>query len=120
LKHTDTEAILPLARRRSEQKRGRSRSSPNRTRVSFPCLRGVYREIRENGSEIEPNDPLWADLNIVAGLARTRPAAWLEQSQFYDDLIDAQPFAQEFESWLELIWTEGCKAALEKYTADFV
>ena len=70
---------------------------------------------RESGSEIEPNDPLWSDLNAAAQQARTRPAAWLEQSQFYGDLAKSQPFASAFDDWLRMIWSEGCETALKSY-----
>jgi len=73
---------------------------------------------RENGTEIEPNDPMWADLTAAAKLAKTRPAAWLEQSRFYGDLAEATLFADAFERWLTLIWAEGIEAALTAYTAN--
>jgi len=70
---------------------------------------------RENGTGIEPNDPLWSDLNAAAQQARTRSAAWLEQSRFYGDLAGSQAFAGAFDCWLRLIWTEGCEAAMKEY-----
>lgn len=70
---------------------------------------------REDGSVIEPNDPLWGDLVPVAQAARTRPAAWLEQRHFYGELSAAQPFAEAFEKWLKMIWAEGSVAALDEY-----
>ena len=73
---------------------------------------------RENGTQIAPNDPLWDDLTKAAALARTRPLAWLEQSRIYGDLAGAKPFAEAFDGWLRLIWSEGCEAALSIYAAD--
>ena len=73
---------------------------------------------REDGSVIEPNDPVWDDLTAVAARARTRPAAWLEQMRIYGDLAKEPPFAEAFDRWLRLIWTEGCDAALSKYAAQ--
>ena len=73
---------------------------------------------REDGSTIEPNDPFWADLTVVAHQAKTTPGAWLGQRRFYGDLADAGPFAEAFKGWLSLIWAEGCEAALAKYAAD--
>ncbi len=70
---------------------------------------------REDGSQIEPNDPFWDALSAAAAEARKRPAAWLEQRQFYGDLADNQGFAATFEDWLDLIWTQGCEAALSRY-----
>lgn len=72
---------------------------------------------REDGTEIEPNDPFWSDLTAVARDARDRPCAWLEQRRFYGELRQAQPFAEAFEGWLRLIWEVGCEAALKKYVS---
>lgn len=72
---------------------------------------------RENGTQIAANDPVWNDLNKAARAAKSRPAAWLEQRRFYGDLADAQPFVQAFEGWLNLIWAQGCEAALKTYAA---
>ncbi|WP_421722905.1 mannitol dehydrogenase family protein [Bauldia sp.] len=72
---------------------------------------------REDGSAIEPNDPYWDDLVSAAKTARERPRAWLEQSQYYGDLVDAEPFANAFDRWLQAIWSQGSVAAIERYTA---
>ena len=72
---------------------------------------------RENGSVIEPNDPLWDTLLAAAKAARDRPRAWLEQRQFYGDLVEAPRFADAFERWLSRIWSKGCEAALRAYAA---
>ena len=72
---------------------------------------------RENGSVIEPNDPLWDTLLAAAKAARDHPRAWLEQRQFYGDLVEAPRFADAFERWLSRIWSEGCEAALRAYAA---
>ena len=70
---------------------------------------------REDGGGIAPNDPLWNTLVEAAKAARDRPRAWLEQRQFYGDLIDAPRFVDAFERWLGVIWTQGCEAALRQY-----
>lgn len=70
---------------------------------------------REDGTSIQPNDPLWDELVEVATQARSRPMAWLEQHRFYGDLAEATLFAESFESWLQLIWEDGCDAALARY-----
>ena len=72
---------------------------------------------RENGSVIEPNDPFWNTLLAAAKAARDRPRVWLEQRQFYGDLVEAPRFADAFERWLSRIWSEGCEAALRAYAA---
>ena len=70
---------------------------------------------REDGSVIEPNDPFWSELQAAAATARQRPAAWLEQSQFYGDLIDAEQFVRSFERWLSMIWYGGSANAIRIY-----
>ena len=70
---------------------------------------------REDGSEIDPNDPLWNALTEVAKEARATPRQWLAQDSLYGDLAKAEPFAEAFEQWLSLIWAEGCEAALSAY-----
>ena len=72
---------------------------------------------REDGSVIEPNDPLWDTLQVTAKAARDRPRAWLEQRRFYGDLVEAPRFAKAFERWLDTLWSDGCEAALEAYAA---
>lgn len=73
---------------------------------------------REDGTQIEPNDPCWADLMTVAKAARERPRAWLEQEGIYGDLAAAPPFAEAFERWLTLIWKDGTMTALAKYAGN--
>ncbi|MDE2912168.1 MAG: mannitol dehydrogenase family protein [Paracoccaceae bacterium] len=72
---------------------------------------------REDGSVIAPNDPLWDTLQTAAKAARERPLAWLEQRQFYGDLVKASRFANAFEHWLKRIWSDGCEAALQAYVS---
>ncbi len=73
---------------------------------------------REDGSLVEPNDPLWDTLLATAKAARDRPRVWLEQHRLYGDLVDAPRFADAFERWLSRIWSEGCEAALQAYAAS--
>lgn len=72
---------------------------------------------REDGSEIEPNDPYWDDLTARAKEARNTPRAWLEMRQIYGDLADDPRFAECFERWLSMIWDEGLEAAITDYLA---
>ena len=72
---------------------------------------------REDGTEIEPNDPFWDTLRSAAKAARERPRVWLEQRRFYGDLAEAPRFADAFERWLDRIWSNGCEASLQAYTA---
>ncbi len=71
--------------------------------------------VREDGSVIEANDPIWDDLNETALKAKTHPAAWLDQRRIYGDLAKAEPFFKAFCEWPALIWPDGCEAALTKY-----
>lgn len=70
---------------------------------------------REDGTVIEPNDPIWDELQAAAKQARERPGAWLEQRRIYGELGDARAFAEPFERWLALIWSDGAEAALRAY-----
>ncbi len=72
---------------------------------------------REDGSVIEPNDPYWDILMEAAQAAREHPRDWLEQRQFYGDLVEAPRFVNAFERWLNRIWSDGCEATLQAYTA---
>ena len=70
---------------------------------------------RENGSQIEPNDPFWDELQKVAQAAQTDPAVWLAQTQYYGNLAEQARFADAFKKWLKLIWDDGMDATLETY-----
>ena len=72
---------------------------------------------REDGTEIEPNDPFRDTLRSAAKAAREHPRAWLEQRRFYGDLAEAPRFADAFERWLDRIWSSGCEASLQAYAA---
>ncbi|MBD1558567.1 mannitol dehydrogenase family protein [Vibrio sp. S9_S30] len=73
---------------------------------------------REDGSEIVPNDPIWAKLNFAATAAKFSPVAWIEQRQLYGDLADNQTFTTHFSYWLNLIYSEGMEAAIKNYLKD--
>ncbi len=70
---------------------------------------------REDGTEIEPNDPFWEELSETARRAKSEPLAWLEMRQTYGDLADQARFANVFSKWLSLIWSQGVEAAIETY-----
>lgn len=73
---------------------------------------------REDGSRIAPNDPCWGALSEAAAAARLRPQAWLEQHHIYGGLAEDSRFSAAFSRWLELIWAEGCDAALRAYAGQ--
>ncbi|NNE50871.1 MAG: mannitol dehydrogenase family protein [Sulfitobacter sp.] len=72
--------------------------------------------IREDGSKIEANDPFWDELMDRAMAAKARPMVWLEQDRIYGDLKGQSAFADAFSHWLNLVWDDGCEAALKEYT----
>ena len=70
---------------------------------------------REDGSVIEPNDPMWDSLQVAAKAAKDDPSQWLEQRMLYGDLADNNQFAEAFSRWLAEIWSDGVEAALSDY-----
>nr|WP_237212620.1 mannitol dehydrogenase family protein [Ruegeria lacuscaerulensis] len=74
--------------------------------------------VREDGSEIAPNDPQWDDLKKTALASQANPVLWIEQSQFYGDLGRDTHFAEAFASWLTGIWHHGSRVAIADYTAQ--
>ena len=73
---------------------------------------------REDGSDIEPNDPLWEVLQMTAKAARADPMKWLSMRNVYGDLADQKTFSQPFCNWLQMIWDEGIEAAIERYCSE--
>lgn len=72
---------------------------------------------REDGSKIEPNDPFWDELTAKANEARDTPRSWLDMRQIYGDLADEPRFADRFEHWLGMIWTDGLETTISAYLA---
>ena len=73
---------------------------------------------REDGTTIQPNDPIWDKLGTAAKAARDDPQAWLNQRDLYGDLADNARFSESFARWLSLIWNDGTEAALRDYLQD--
>ena len=71
--------------------------------------------IREDGSNIESNDPFWEQLNAAAHRSKTEPEHWLRMQHLYGDLADNQAFSTRFSSWLSLIWDQGVEATITSY-----
>jgi len=71
--------------------------------------------IREDGTEISPNDPIWDELHAAATAARDDPLAWISNSSLYGDLVHDTCVVTEFVSWLPEIWKNGSRAAIKKY-----
>jgi mannitol 2-dehydrogenase len=70
---------------------------------------------REDGSQIEANDPIWEQLQPIASAAQENPDLWLEQRQIYGNMTEEPRFATAFTNSLRRIWTEGTEAALKYY-----
>ncbi|WP_170561340.1 mannitol dehydrogenase family protein [Ruegeria atlantica] len=73
--------------------------------------------VREDGSEIAPNDPHWANLQKTALASRGEPRLWIEQSQFFGDSGRDPRFVNVFTAWLSAIWQRGCRVAMADYLA---
>ena len=73
---------------------------------------------REDGSQIEPNDPMWDRLNAAALSSKDTLRAWLDQRDLYGDLSDDAAFVADFERWLGMIWSDGTEAALRAYLQE--
>lgn len=70
---------------------------------------------REDGTLIQDNDPEWQKLKAVACESAAEPNKWIQQSNLYGALSENQMFADAFNRWLGLIWSDGCKVALQTY-----
>lgn len=71
--------------------------------------------LREDGSTIAPNDPVWDALVTAAKAAQQTPMAWLNQRHIYGDLADAPRLAEAFTRWLRRLHTEGVARVLDAY-----
>ncbi|WP_120631870.1 mannitol dehydrogenase family protein [Ruegeria sp. EL01] len=71
--------------------------------------------VRDDGTEIEANDPLWAGLKATALAAKDDPQAWIGQTNLYGETGLEHRFSQEFSNWLSLIWQNGCREAINSY-----
>lgn len=73
---------------------------------------------REDGSQIEANDPIWPDLQAAAQAARVNPAAWLERVSLYRDVKDAPRFREAFCHWSGVLAAVGVEAAIARYITE--
>ena len=48
----------------------------------------MCRGTREDGTAIEPNDPIWKELTATAQAAKAEPQVWLIQRELYGDLAE--------------------------------
>ena len=71
--------------------------------------------LRDDETEIEPNDPDWPALNEAALIARTDPSRWLAQHAIYGTHGAEPRFAEKFAGWLDLLWQQGTRATLRQF-----
>lgn len=71
--------------------------------------------VREDASEILPNDPIWDSLKKAARDARKTPQVWLEQVGIYGDIAKNPAFAEAFGKWLRMLWSNGTRETLRAY-----
>lgn len=71
--------------------------------------------LREDGSEIMPNDPQWSALHERALRAKSEPIVWLENASIYGDLANNIEFSEAFCQWLDIINTQGLRMALQAF-----
>ena len=102
--------ILPSIRDRLEQ----GRSVDGLALVEAAWAR-MCSGIRENGSQIAPNDPNWDHLNKVAQAAQDRPRCWLEMDDIYGPLAQNERFASVFETWLHSLYENGVEETIKIY-----
>ncbi|NOD47183.1 MULTISPECIES: mannitol dehydrogenase family protein [unclassified Ruegeria] len=74
--------------------------------------------VREDGSEIVPNDPQWQNLQKTALASRSDPECWLQQAQYYGEIGRNTRFADAFTSTVSEIWQNGSRAVLSEYVAE--
>ncbi|NJM82648.1 MAG: mannitol dehydrogenase family protein [Tabrizicola sp.] len=72
----------------------------------------------DSGARIEPNDPDWDRLNLLARAAKEDPAAWLSMRHIYGDLGRNARFAGAFAQALQSLWDRGTEQTLAAYLAD--
>lgn len=74
--------------------------------------------VREDGSEIEPNDPEWTQLTKVANAAKQAPRVWLEQRHIYGDIADDAGFSAAFVRFLTSLYSDGVEDTIAGYAAS--
>lgn len=73
------------------------------------------RGVREDGSPIEPNDPLWDDLSAYAVEAQETPQAWFGLAHVYGNVACDDQFRRAFAAHLRRIYGNGAVAAIRAY-----
>ncbi|MEM8591229.1 MAG: mannitol dehydrogenase family protein [Pseudomonadota bacterium] len=71
--------------------------------------------VREDGSVIEDNDPIWRELTSAAEQAQQDPQVWLEQRHIYGGIADDPAFGSAFSEWTLRLREDGVSSTLERY-----
>ena len=72
---------------------------------------------RDDGSEIEANDPHWSELTALAKAAQTQPDLWVEQEKYYGELAHHAGFKAAFSGWLTCLSQHGTEETLKRFLA---
>ncbi|MEO1749168.1 MAG: mannitol dehydrogenase family protein, partial [Pseudomonadota bacterium] len=70
--------------------------------------------IREDGSEIAPNDPAAQTLKAIAKQSMADPSIWISQEAYYGDLANNAPFKAAFERSVAMLRDRGVRGALKQ------
>ena len=70
---------------------------------------------REDGTTIEPNDPLWSELTSIAKQSKDQPEVWLQQSKIYGVLSQNTHFVNSFSYWLKELFAKGVEQTITQY-----
>lgn len=73
---------------------------------------------RDDGTQIEPNDPQWSWLTTIALRAKSDPQVWLDETGLYGDFASDDAFAGAFSEWLSALWRQGTAETLKQYVTD--
>ena len=73
---------------------------------------------REDGTQIEANDPIWDQLQPTAVASRENPTIWLEQRKIYGNIADNPKFVAAFGAALDQVWRLGVVGAISDYLED--
>lgn len=71
--------------------------------------------IRDDGSVIENNDPIWDKLKKFADEAKLNPERWLDLKEIYGSLAKDKLFRETFVSWYNFINQHGVSETIRKY-----
>ena len=70
---------------------------------------------REDGTTIEPNDPLWSELTSIAKQSKDQPEVWLQQFKIYGVLSQNTHFVNSFSYWLKELYAKGVEQTITQY-----